>query len=479
MTVGRMRTPLVLTAGAIAAAVGGHVLFGDAAQIVDGFSIDSRTLRRGDLFIALRGDRFDGAAYAARSLEAGACGVMIARESSHTARRPEPAHGERVLVIEVDDTTEALQALGKHVRLASGARVTAITGSAGKTTTKEITAAFLSARYNVYRNPGNFNNHIGLPLSLLELRARPDVAVVELGMNHAGEISRLVALAEPDVRVWTNVGDAHLGFFSSPDAIADAKAEIFEGATPSTVLVANADDARVMARVPAFAGRVVTFGTSQRAEIRATQVEELGVEGTRAHVRTPEGEAHLRVPLLGIGNLQNVLAATAVAHVHGVPLDDVVECAAAVRPARHRGEIVRLRAGVTLVDDSYNSSPAALMRTLEAVGRDRSHERKTAVLGEMLELGAFAEPLHVECGHAAVKAGISRLVAVGGAAAAALAGAARDAGLDDGAAVHVATSAEAADVLLASMAPGDLVLVKGSRGIGTDLVVERLKAEWS
>jgi UDP-N-acetylmuramoyl-tripeptide--D-alanyl-D-alanine ligase len=468
----------VLSAGAIAAAVGGHLLIGDAAQVIDGFSIDSRTVQRGDLFIALRGERFDGAAYATKSLDAGACGVMLPRDPSRAAHR-EAARREGAVVIEVDDTTAALQALGRHVRRASGARVTAITGSAGKTTTKEISAEFLSARYEVYRNPGNFNNHIGLPLSLLELRARPDVAVVELGMNHAGEISRLVALAEPDVRVWTNVGDAHLGFFNSPEAIADAKAEILEGATPSAVLVANADDPQVMARAPAFAGRVVTFGTSSRSDIRATQIEELGVEGTRAHLRTPDGEADLRVPLLGFGNLQNVLAATAVAHLHGVPLDDVVECAAALRPARHRGEIVKLSNGVTLVDDSYNSSPAALMRALEAVGRDRSHGRKIAVLGEMLELGAFAQPLHVECGDAAVKAGISRLVAVGGAAAAALAGAARDAGLDDEAAVHVGTSAEAAELLLASIAPGDLVLVKGSRGIGTDLVVERLKAEWS
>jgi UDP-N-acetylmuramoyl-tripeptide--D-alanyl-D-alanine ligase len=476
MTLSRMRTPLVLTAGAIAAAVGGHLLFGDAAQVIAGFSIDSRTVQRGDLFIALRGDRFDGAAYAATSLAAGACGVMIGRDPSRVVHQ-EAAHG--AVVIEVEDTTAALQALGRHVRRASGARVTAITGSTGKTTTKEITATFLSAHYQVYRNPGNFNNHIGLPLSLLELRARPDVAVVELGMNHAGEISRLVALAEPDVRVWTNVGDAHLGFFSSPEAIADAKAEILEGATPSTMLVANADDPRVMARTTAFGGRVVTFGTSTRSDVHATRIEELGVEGTRAHLRTPSGEAEVRVPLLGIGNLQNVLAATAVAHLHGVPLDDVVESAAALRPARHRGEVLKLRSGVTLVDDSYNSSPAALMRTLEAVSRDHRHARKTAVLGEMLELGAFAEPLHVECGQAAVNAGISRLVTVGGAAAAALAGAARRACLDDEAALHVGTSAEAADLLLASMAPGDLVLVKGSRGIGTDLVVERVKAEWS
>jgi UDP-N-acetylmuramoyl-tripeptide--D-alanyl-D-alanine ligase len=477
MNVTGIRAPLVLTAGAVAAAVGGQLLSGDAAQVISGFSIDSRTVQHGDLFIGIRGDRFDGAAYAARSLDAGACGVMLARDSSFPVQAL-PADRPGALVIAVDDSTAALQTLGRHVRRASGARVTAITGSAGKTTTKEIAAAFLATRHTVYRNPGNLNNHIGLPLSLLDLRARPDVAVVELGMNHAGEISRLVALAEPEIRVWTNVGDAHLGYFSSLDAIADAKSEILEGATAATVLVANADDPRVMARTPGFAGRVITFGTANGADVRATRIEERGVDGTRAHVRTPGGEADLDVPLLGVGNLLNLLAATAVAHLHGVPLEEIVVRAASLQPARHRGEVVSLRAGVTLVDDSYNSSPAALMRALDTLRVDRRHARKVAVLGEMLELGAFAQALHVACGRAAVKAGVAHLVAVGGPPAGALAAAAREAGLDEGAAVHVATSGEAADLLLAALAPGDLVLVKGSRGIGTDRVVDRIKAEW-
>jgi len=473
-----IRAPLVLTAGAVAAAVSGHLLGGNPAQVIGGFSIDSRTVQRGQLFIAIRGDCFDGASYAGKSLEAGACGVMLSRDSavsSHAVAAGRPD----AIVIEVDDTTAALQTLGHHVRRQSGTRVTAITGSAGKTTTKEIAADFLETRYSVYRNPGNFNNHIGLPLSLLDLRGRPEVAVVELGMNHPGEIRQLVALAEPDVRVWTNVGNAHVGYFSSPDAIADAKAEILEGATRSTVLVANADDPRVVARASDFGGRVITFGTASGSDVHATHVEELGVEGTRAHVRTPDGEAELNVPLIGFGNLLNVLAAAAVAHAHDVGLDVVVERARSLRPAKHRGEVVALRSGVTLIDDSYNSSPSALMRALEAVGRDRRHARKVAVLGEMLELGAFAQALHVECGHAAVNAGISRLVAVGGAPAAALAAAARDAGLDDDAAVHVETSAEAAGRVLELLAPGDLVLVKGSRGIGTDRVVDRIRAEWS
>ena len=222
----------MLTAAQVAEGAGGRLRQGPADLVVGGFTTDSRRIAAGQLFIALRGDRFDGAAFAEASLAAGACGVLVPPDTKVEA----PASA---VVIEADDTLLALQQLGQFVRRKSGARVVAITGSAGKTSTKEATASFLSARYAVYRNAGNLNNHIGLPLSLLELTARPDIAVVELGMNHAGEISRLVELAEPDVRVWTNVGDAHIGHFASIDAIADAKAEILEGAGPATRLVAN------------------------------------------------------------------------------------------------------------------------------------------------------------------------------------------------------------------------------------------------
>ena len=184
--------------------------------------------------MAIRGETFDGHDFVAGALAAGAAGV-VASDTDRASGTP--------LLIGVNDTTRALQDLAREIRRRSGATVVAITGSAGKTTTKELTAEFLSAKYSVFRNKGNLNNHIGLPLSLFELRRRPDVAVVELGMNHAGEIRTLVGIAEPDVRVWTNVGDAHLGFFASPDAIADAKAEILEQARPTDVLVANADDA--------------------------------------------------------------------------------------------------------------------------------------------------------------------------------------------------------------------------------------------
>jgi UDP-N-acetylmuramoyl-tripeptide--D-alanyl-D-alanine ligase len=329
----------------------------------------------------------------------------------------------------------------------------------------------------VFRNRGNLNNHIGLPLSLLELRTRPEIAVVELGMNHAGEIRTLVGIAEPDVRVWTNVSEVHAEFFASVDAIADAKAEIFEGASGDSVLVANADDARVMARVSRFAGRLVTFGIENQADVSAREVRDLGLDGTEAVVETAAGRAALRSPLLGRANLANVLAAIGVGLQFGVPLDELVVRARDLEPAAHRGDVLRLPGGVTVIDDSYNSNPAALRRVLDVLRQESRAARRLAVLGEMLELGDRSRALHEECGAAAAEAGLSRLVTIGGPAADAMARAAVRAGMAPDAVAHFPDVASALPSILAQVRSGDLVLVKGSRGIGTDTVVDRLKAE--
>ncbi len=463
--------PFPLTAGDVARATGGTVVAGAAGRDVGSISIDSRTLAAGDFFLAIRGERFDGHAFVADALAKGASGVMVDTDV--------PLEGADAVLIRVGDTTRALQDLARDVRRRAGAKVVAVTGSAGKTTTKEVAAEFLSSRYRVFRNKGNLNNHIGLPLSLLELRTRPDIAVVELGMNHPGEIRTLVGIAQPDIRVWTNVGDAHLGFFESADAIADAKAEILEQARPDDVLVANANDARVMSRAAAFAGRVVTFGLETDATVRATNVELRGLEGSTADVRTPSGNAHVATPLLGFGNLANILAATAVAIQFGIPMTEIARRAATLRPARHRGELVQLARGIRVIDDSYNSSPAALKRALQTIGAATGSIRKLAVLGEMLELGSQAVRLHEECGRAAANAGLDVLITVGGEPASAMADAAVAAGMETRSVQHVATKQEAADAAAALVQPGDLLLVKGSRGIGTDVVVERLKAEFA
>jgi len=465
-----------LSAAEIAAATGGRVTSGNPAHRVERWSIDTRSLQPGDLFVAIRGDRFDGHAFVAAALAAGAAGAVV----TAAPVLPEAGKGGPApLLIEVADTTRALQDGAREMRRRAGAKVVAITGSAGKTTTKELAAAFLAAKYSVFRNKGNLNNHIGLPLSLLELRTRPDVAVVELGMNHAGEIRTLIGIAEPDVRVWTNVGDAHLGFFASADAIADAKGEILDQARPGDLLIANADDERIAARIRDFAGRTVTFGLSAAAEVRGSDVEHLGLDGMAATVTTPRGEMRMRTPLLGTGNLLNLLAAAAVAIELGVPLPAIADRAASMAPAPHRGELLRLPGGITLIDDSYNSSPAALKRSLETVHAATGSARKIAVLGEMLELGAHAERLHQECGRAAADAGLSLLIAVGGDGAQWLADSARRAGMAESAVLYVPTSNAASEIALRKVRPGDLILVKGSRGIRTDLVVDRLKAEFA
>jgi UDP-N-acetylmuramoyl-tripeptide--D-alanyl-D-alanine ligase len=469
---------LVLTAAWVAAAMHGSVVTGNASRAFAGVSIDTRTLKAGDLFVAIRGDRFDGAQFVDQAIAAGAAGVVV---SAHAAQAFRPADGTAlkglaadVAVIAVDDTTVALQSLARAIRRESGTKVVAITGSAGKTTTKEITAEFLSTRYKTIKNRGNLNNHIGLPLSLVELTAQPDIAVVELGMNHAGEISTLVSIAEPDVRVWTNVGEAHLGFFASVDAIAEAKAEIFDGATAADLLVANADDERIAARLSRFRGRTVTFALDHDADVRAAEIVDRGIAGTRARVMTPRGDATIETPLVGRTNLANILAATAVALEFDVPLADIADRARSLRPAAHRGEVVALASGITIIDDSYNANPTATKRALDVLA-SAAAERRVAVLGEMLELGDASTRLHADVGRAAAAVRVDALFAIGGAPADALADAAVAAGMRRDAVHYFATSDEAADAVLSTLRRGDVALVKGSRGVRTDRIVERLK----
>jgi len=462
-----------LTAAWVAEVMAGTLAAGGRGVEFTGVSIDTRTLATNELFIAIRGEHFDGTTFAETAIDRGAAGVVVPRGGRQWSAT---ASAERSVVIEVDDTVVALQALAQAIRRASGAKVVAITGSAGKTTTKEVTAELLGAQYRVVRNKGNFNNHIGLPLSLIELRRRPEMAVVELGMNHAGEISTLVQVAEPDARVWTNVGEAHVGFFGSMDAIADAKAEILERATPDTVLVANADDPRVSARITSFPGRVRTFGIERDADVRATQVIDRGVDGTDAHVATPHGAVAVTTPLVGRGNLANVLAGITVALEYGVPLPAIATTVSRLRPAVHRGEVLRLGSGVIVIDDSYNASPTAMRRALEVLAAT-SARRRIAVLGEMLELGDRAADLHADVGRVVAAAAVDALFAVGGMPAEALVAAAVAAGLDRSRVRLFAGSAEAGDAVAAFVQSGDVVLVKGSRGIKTDLVVDRLRAE--
>jgi UDP-N-acetylmuramoyl-tripeptide--D-alanyl-D-alanine ligase len=472
---------MILTAAMIAAATGGTLTSGNPDRIVGGVAIDSRTIQHGELFFAIVAAR-DGHGFVADALIRGAAGAVVSETAVLALPAPTPGVptlDADPLIVRVADTTRALQDLARRVRQASRARVVAITGSAGKTTTKDTIAALLSSRHRVVKNQGNLNNHLGLPLSLLQLRFGADVAVMELGMSHAGEIRLLADIARPEIRVWTNVGDAHIGYFASQSAIADAKAEILEGASTSDVLVCNADDPLVMARVPGFPGRMVPFGAAGGALVRADEIDDLGLDGSRFRLVTPRGTVRVRLPLVGRGNLSNVLAAASVAHVFEIPLAEVAEACERLQPSPHRGAVLRLSGGLRVVDDSYNSSPSALARALETIGREPAATRKAAVLGEMLELGAHSERLHQASGRAAAAAGLHRLIAVGGPSAGALADAAIAAGMQPDTVTWSASSDEAADLILSWLTAGDVLLVKGSRAVQTDLVVDRITREWA
>jgi UDP-N-acetylmuramoyl-tripeptide--D-alanyl-D-alanine ligase len=463
---------IALTAGFAAEAADGRLVYGDPARVFATVSTDSRALaaaspdaRNDALFIALKGPNFDGETFVPQVIAGGVGGVIT------TAAIPD---GSSAAVIRVDDTLVALQKIARAVRRASHAKVIAITGSAGKTTTKEMTADLLGARFRVFRNTGNLNNHIGLPLSLLELRHGAEIAVVELGMNHADEIRTLVRISEPDVRMWINVGDAHIGHFGSRDAIADAKGEILDDAGPMTLLVANADDPLIASRIGRFPGRTITFGTSPSANVRAVNVTDRGFDGTSADVTLDAGRSmSLTVPLPGRANLMNALAAVAVADDCGISAAEITSKLSAMRAVSRRGAVTTLRSGARLVDDSYNASPAATQLALASL-KATPATRRVAVLGEMRELGELSRDLHFECGVAA-EAAADLLIAIGGDGGDALADGAAHAGLAGKNILRFADSTAAADAIESLVRPGDLILIKGSRGTRTDIVADRLK----
>ncbi len=455
-------TPFVLDAQEMARAFGGVLRHGPGDRPLPSVSIDTRTIVPGDLFVAIRGPRFDGHEFVAAAIAHGA-GCVVVSDASAITSTDVPA-------IVVDDTLRGLQDAAHVIRRRAGSTVIAVTGSAGKTTTKEIAATILARRFTTFRNRGNLNNHIGLPLSLFELRTAPQMAVVELGMSAPGEISRLVAIAVPQVRVWTNVGEAHLGFFESIEGIADAKAEVLEGAAAGDVFVANAADPRVMARTTGFAGTVVTFGVDVPADVSITAVQSRGFEGTTARLSLGGATHAIETSLIGAPNLANIAAASAVALASGVPAHDIVEGIATLVPPAHRGEVVHAAGGWVLIDDAYNSSPSALKHALATLAG--TNGRHVAVLGEMLELGGFSVAQHEDCGREAARLGIDVVITVGGAPAAALATAATAAGAAT--VLHVPDSGAAAAAVRDIVRAGDVVLVKGSRGIRLEVVVEAL-----
>ncbi len=451
---------LAAASGAEARAEGGN-----GSVVLSGVAVDSRSVRPGDLFVAIRGERVDGHAFAREAAARGAAALL-------GERRPADLPEDFPAVL-APDPVRALQLLAAAMKRAMGFRLAAITGSAGKTTTKDFTAAVLARRFEVEKTPGNQNSQIGFAMSIVNMARRPEWLVGEMGLSAPGDLSRLSRTFEPDVAALLLVAPAHLQFFPSIDAIAEAKAEILEGLRPGGTLVANADDPRVEAIAAREEGRglrVVRFGSAPSADVTASGVT-VGAEDSRFRLKTPAGEADVRLPLPGPHQVSNFLAAAAIAFVVGLLPSDCAEAAPELRPAAHRGEWRRHASGARIYDDTYNANPASMWAALETLA-SLPAARRIAVLGDMLELGPEEERLHRETGGAAARSA-QLLVAVGERARWIAAGAV-EAGLPQDAVIAAATAEEAAELLAGRLGAGDVVLLKASRGIGLDRTVEAL-----
>ena len=440
----------------------------DPAVIAQGYSIDSRTIQPGELFFAVKGERFDGHDFVESVLSHGAAAAVIRRDQ--LARYANPKG-----LLAVDDTLTALQTLATAVRKLWGKTAIGITGSMGKTTTKEAVAHLLSTKYRVHRTKGNFNNHFGLPLGLLTLEPEYDLAVVEMGMSHAGEIAALARIALPNQGVVTNVAPVHLEYFDSIAGIARAKYELIEALPASSTAFLNADDEYVSQFGRDFKGKVILYGMKPIADVRAENIETLGAEGTRFDLicaGTTCGGLRQSVhsPLLGQHNVCNVLAATAVALDHGITPSEIAAALPSLSAADKRGEVVQV-GNISVLYDCYNSSPRALMAAVDTLAAMPAR-RRIVVAGEMLELGAAGEQLHRDCGQYMAGKKIDFLLGVRGMAKS-MVDTATGKGMQ---ADFVATPEEAGEWLARETRDGDVVLLKASRGVKLEKALEVWKS---
>jgi UDP-N-acetylmuramoyl-tripeptide--D-alanyl-D-alanine ligase len=439
---------------------------------VAGVSIDSRTLRAGELFIAIHGPRHDGHDHVAAALERGALAATVAE--AQLGRYPDLVRRQ---CIAVADTFEALKQLARAVREAWGGKIAGVTGSVGKTTTKEMLAALLGARFRVLKSEGNFNNAYGLPLTLFRLEETHQAAVLEMGMSRRGELSRLAEIARPDVGVVTRVAPAHLEFFASLEEIALAKRELIEGLHGrESVAVLNADDSLVARFAPHAPGRVLTYGIENAADFRAEAIEDRGALGSTFVLAEHGKRMRLELSLAGRHVISNALAALAAASVWGIDAAEAQGVLRDLRAPAMRGELLRFENGAALINDSYNSSPAALRAMIHVLAATPDYRRRILAAGEMRELGQTSPELHREAGGFAAKTGkIDWIVGVEGDAAQIVEGAVA-AGLPRAQTKFFGSSEEAANFLSGFVAPGDLLLVKGSRGVKMERIVEALLA---
>jgi UDP-N-acetylmuramoyl-tripeptide--D-alanyl-D-alanine ligase len=446
-----------LTFRQIAGMTGGEIVQGGDLT-ADSVVIDSREVKADSAFFAIKGQRLDGHQFVTQAL-ASARGAVVSQV-------PENVPADKAIV-RVADTTAALQNLARSIRERYPFTLIAITGSAGKTTTKEMIAALVGSEKRTFKSWGNFNNLIGCPLCIDNTPDDAEVVVSEMGMNHKGEIAQLAGLTHPDVGVYTNIGPVHIEFFGTIEKIAEAKRELLENVKPGGTIIINADNKYVMDISRGFEGRKVTYGIENDADFRGTNIRERGLLGTSFEVNGHSFE----LSLPGRHNLENLLAAIATARSIGVSWEGIKRGVAEVKPAYHRGIILDV-GGATIYDDTYNSNPYALGRALTLMSEADVSGRRIAVIGDMLELGDQELDYHRDAGRS-VPNTIDTVIGVGKRSRALLDGA-RDAGFGDDKLHHFDDAQSAGDFLKTFIRPGDLVLIKASRGIGLDRIVNIL-----
>ena len=459
-----------ITALQVESSTGGILLSGLRSSPVTGISIDTRTLLPGDLFFAIRGPRNDGHDHIPSALEKGACGAVVDTRYLSAAAFPSGR-----LLLQVEDTHRALKDLAADVRRLWRGSLVAVTGSMGKTTTKEFATQVLQTEFSVYRSPGNFNNLFGLPLAIFGLGADDHIGIFELGMSAPGEIAEMCRIARPDIGILTNVAPVHLEFFNSLDGIARAKGELVAGLPSDGTLIYNADDPLVTKVALPFTGRRISFGLGEESDVRAHDIETAGLYETRFRLTCRGVDHRALIPLAGAHYVMNALPAVALAGHYRIPMEQVVESLAHLKQTQMRGQILRFVEGFSVIDDSYNSNPRALMRMVEMLSQVPSFHRRILVAGEMLELGGEAASLHRQCGSWAARCGIDLVIGVRGAAGEIVKGAV-EGGLPAERARFFDEVDPAIDFVAVAVRAGDLVLIKGSRGVHLEKVVQALRA---
>lgn len=452
----------------IAEKIQGTILQGEASLIFNRFNIDSRLTAPGELFFAIVAER-DGHDFIPLAVERGAAGLVVSRKIT--------LPDKDIAIIQVHDTLKALQALAKRVLSEHQVKVIGITGSIGKTTTKEFTFRVLSRKFRTLKSEGNFNNQLGLPLSLLMLREDHQVAVLEMAMSAPGEIRSLTHLSPPDIAMITNINPVHLQFFKSIDDIALAKKEILEGAGNGATAVLNGDDGLVRKIARDWHGDKLFFGLSESCDVRARNIENDGWDGICFELAYREKKKKVCAPFFYESYLYNLLAAAAAAFALRMSFEDVIAQVKTLQPLPMRGALLNLRENIRLIDDSYNSNPAALESTLKSLSRLPS-KRKVAVLADMLELGEKEVEYHLQAGRQVVKSGWNLLVAIGPLSRH-MAEGALSSGMKRGSVLSFNDVEEAAEKIWPVVQKGDLVLVKGSRKMKTERIVEKLRSRGS